>query len=136
VAYIEVSNTAEEQRFDTRGEVTVHWLHRGETPPGRSDMLVEAVRDAQFPSGSVFAWLAAESGTVRALRRHLINERGIDKRSIDFTGHWRLALTQDDAPTPEDLAEAKERLADAAAPVKTTPSLSVFDEAYESHTAP
>jgi SAM-dependent methyltransferase len=136
VAYIEVGNAAEEQRFDTRGEVTVHWLHRGEAPAGRSDMLVEAVRNAEFPSGSVFAWLAAESGTVRALRRHLIEERGIDKRSIDFTGHWRLTLTQDDAPTSEDLAEAEERLADTPAPAKTTPPLSVFDEAYESHTAP
>ncbi len=64
----------------------------------------------------MFAWLAGESGVVRALRRHLINERGVDKRSIEFTGYWRLNMTQDDPPTEEDLAEAQERLADAQAP--------------------
>ncbi|MQA85466.1 MAG: siderophore-interacting protein [Streptosporangiales bacterium] len=112
-AYVEVRDAAEEQELDTRGEVTVHWLHRGEVPAGHSDVLVEAVRDAEFPPGSVFAWLAGEAGAVRALRRHLVNDRGIDKRSIDFTGYWRPRLTQDDAPTTEDLADAQELLARA-----------------------
>ncbi len=115
VAFIEVGDADDEQRFETLGEVTVHWLHRGPTPAGRSDLLVHAVRDAEFPRGSVFAWLGGESGAVRALRRHLVDDRGVDKRSIDFTGYWRLRLTQDDAPTEEDLAEARERLADARA---------------------
>ncbi|MBT2511287.1 siderophore-interacting protein [Streptomyces sp. ISL-98] len=113
VAYVEVGGPADEQRFESRGDVTVHWLHRGTAPAGHSDVLVEAVRGAEFPAGSVFAWLAGESGAVRALRRHLVDERGIGKRSVDFTGCWRLRLTQDDAPTAEDLAEAQERLADA-----------------------
>lgn len=110
VAYIEVRDAAEEQLFDTRAAVTVHWLHRGSIPAGHSDLLLDAVRAAEFPLGSLFAWLAGESGTVRALRRHLVQERGFDKRSIDFTGYWRLKLTQDDAPTEEDLAEARERV--------------------------
>ncbi|MER7156870.1 SIP domain-containing protein, partial [Streptomyces lydicus] len=61
-----------------------------------------------------FAWLAGEAGTVRTLRRHLVEERGIDKRRIDFTGYWRARLSQDDAPTEADLAEARERVEDAA----------------------
>jgi NADPH-dependent ferric siderophore reductase len=109
VAYVEIADSGEEQAFETCGEVTVHWLPRDGVPAGHSDVLVKALQDAEFPSGSVFAWLAAESGTVRALRRHLVDERGVAKRSIEFTGHWRLKLTQDDAPTPEDLAEAQER---------------------------
>jgi NADPH-dependent ferric siderophore reductase len=113
VAYIEVSDAAEQQRFDTRGDVTVHWLHRGEVPAGRSDVLIDTVRNAEFPPGSMFAWLAGESGVVRTLRRHLLNERKVDKRSIDFTGYWRPRLTQDDPPTEEDIAEAQERLAEA-----------------------
>lgn len=114
VAYLEIGDAADEQRFDTRGEVTVHWLHRGEVPPGRSELLVDAVRGARFPAGSVFAWLAGEAGAVRALRRHLVGERGVDKRSIDFSGYWRLTLTQDDAPTVADLADALEQLARSA----------------------
>ncbi|KOT64868.1 MULTISPECIES: siderophore-interacting protein [Streptomyces] len=113
VAYIEVADAAEEQTFATRGDLTVHWLHRDRGAAGPGELLVEAVRGADFPVGSVFAWLAGEAGAVRALRRHLVEDRGLDKRSVDFTGYWRRALSQDDAPTEEDLAEAQERLADA-----------------------
>lgn len=115
VAYIEVAGAADEQSFDTRGEVTVHWLHRGEARCGHGGPLVEAVRSARFLPGSVFAWLGGEAGAVRALRRHLVEERGVDKRAIDSTGYWRLRLTQDDASTEEDLAEARERSAEAQA---------------------
>ncbi|APU16694.1 MULTISPECIES: siderophore-interacting protein [Actinoalloteichus] len=118
VAYLEVADAAEEQRFDTLGEVAVHWLHRGEAPPGRSGLLLDAVRGAELPSGRLLAWLACEASEVRALRRHLIGERGLPRHSVEFTGHWRLARTQDDAPTEDDLAEARERLADAQATPK------------------
>ncbi|MFF3753165.1 siderophore-interacting protein [Streptomyces sp. NPDC002018] len=114
VVYAEVRDAAEEQRFETAGDVTVHWLHRGQAPAGHGP-LVAAVRSAVFPAGSVVAWLAGEAGVVRALRRHLVGERGLDRRSVLFTGYWRVALTQDDAPTEADLAEARERLADARA---------------------
>jgi len=71
--------------------------------------VVAAVRSAPFPAGSVTAWLAGEASLVRTLRRSLV-ERGVPKPRIEFTGYWRRALTQDDAPTAQDLAEARERL--------------------------
>ena len=113
IAYVEVTDAAEEQHLDTQGAVTVHWLHRGDTQPGQGTLLQDAVRAADFPPGKPFAWLAGEASVTRDLRRHLINDRGLDKRAIDFTGHWRLKLSQDDAPTEEDMAEAQERLASA-----------------------
>ncbi|WNF25464.1 siderophore-interacting protein [Streptomyces sp. C11-1] len=111
LAFIEVADAAERQDFETAGDATVNWLYRQGTPPGRSDVLIDAVRKAEFLPGSPFAWLAGESAAVRALRRHLVNDRGLDKASIDFSGYWRFKLTQDDAPTAEDMAEAQERLA-------------------------
>ncbi|MFF2190340.1 siderophore-interacting protein [Streptomyces sp. NPDC058155] len=131
VAYVEVWDAAEEQRFESAGDVTVHWLHRAASAGGTSAgggvagggavgdgvsvdglALVAAVRAAVFPAGSVYAWLGGEANAVRALRRHLLGERGLDKRSVHFTGYWRRRLTHDDAPTEADLAEARERLAD------------------------
>ncbi|MFE9775385.1 siderophore-interacting protein [Streptomyces sp. NPDC005931] len=112
LVYIEVADHTEQQSFETAGDVTVHWLYRDGTPPGRSEVLPDAVRGAEFPPGRPFAWLAGEAGAVRALRRHLVNDRGLDKGSIDFSGYWRFKLTQDDAPTSEDMAEAQERLAE------------------------
>lgn len=101
VAFAEVADAAEEQ------PLPVHWLHRDGAPHGVK--LLDAVRGAALPPGST-AWLAGEAGMVRALRRHLVDERGWDKRAIEFTGYWRRKLTQDDAPTAEDLADAREKL--------------------------
>ncbi|MEV6447622.1 siderophore-interacting protein [Amycolatopsis sp. NPDC051716] len=108
VAFVEVADAAEEQPLP--GEV--HWLHRDGAGHGRK--LVEAVRGAALPEGSVAAWLAGEASTVRAVRRHLVGERGWAKNVVEFTGYWRRSLTQDDAPTPEDLADAAEKLEDSA----------------------
>jgi len=108
VVFVEVAGAAEEQPLP--GEV--HWLHRDGAEHG--SRLLAAVRDAKLPDGSVAAWLAGEAGMVRALRRHLVGDRGWDKSAIEFTGYWRRRLTQDDAPTPEDLADAAEKLGDSA----------------------
>ncbi|MEO3975576.1 siderophore-interacting protein [Streptomyces sp. CAU 1734] len=111
VAYIEIEDAAEQQEFTTAGDVTLHWLHRNGVPAGHTPILADAVRAAVFPDGEVFAWVAGEAGAVRALRRHLAQERGIDKRSIAFTGYWRVKMSSDDADTPEDLADRDEALA-------------------------
>jgi NADPH-dependent ferric siderophore reductase len=101
VAFVEVPDAAEEQPLPVR------WLHRDGAPHGTK--LLEAVRGASLGPGAA-AWLAGEAGMVRSLRRHLVGERGLAKDVIEFTGYWRRALTQDDAPTSEDLADAREKL--------------------------
>lgn len=106
LVFLEVASAAEEQQLSTPDDARVVWLHRD-----AGESLVAAVRAASFPPGTVSAWLAGEAGAVRTLRRHLVAERGVAKREIDFTGYWRRQLTQDGAPTEEDMAEAMERLA-------------------------
>jgi NADPH-dependent ferric siderophore reductase len=109
VAYLEVDDEDDEVPLSSAADLTVHWIHR------RSyGSVARSVRGAVLPPGSVFAWLAGEAGMVRAVRRQLVDERGVPKRSIDFCGYWRARLTQDDNPTPEDLADAQEMLARAA----------------------
>lgn len=103
---LEVPDAAEEQDLASAAELSLRWVHGN--GPGT---LVDAVRATEFPAGKGIAWLAGEAGAVRALRRHLVDERGMAKPDIEFTGYWRRKLTQDDAPTEEDLAEIRERLA-------------------------
>ena len=38
---------------------------------------------------TLYAWLAGEAAAVRTMRRHLVSERGIDRRSVAFMGYWR-----------------------------------------------
>ncbi|HGM7907295.1 TPA: siderophore-interacting protein, partial [Pseudomonas aeruginosa] len=40
-------------------------------------------------SGSFYAWVAGESAAVMAIRRYLVQERGIDKRHLTLMGYWR-----------------------------------------------
>ncbi|MFF0425274.1 siderophore-interacting protein [Streptomyces sp. NPDC004520] len=103
LAYVQLPDSAEEQPLPTSGDLTVRLLGDGDSP-------AEAVRADTLPAGMPYAWLAGEASAVRGLRRHLVEERGVDRRAVRFTGYWRRRLTQDDAPTPEDLAEARERL--------------------------
>ncbi|MFE4971422.1 siderophore-interacting protein [Kitasatospora sp. NPDC056651] len=107
--WIEVTDRAERQELESRAELAVEWLHRDGAAPGA--LLAEVFRDAALPGGEPFVWLAGEAGAVRAIRRYLVEEQGVSKASIDFTGYWRHRLTQDDAPTAEDLADARERSA-------------------------
>ncbi|MFF2008003.1 siderophore-interacting protein [Streptomyces sp. NPDC058195] len=104
LVWAEVADAAEERPLPSAAEVAVHWVHRN-----RGGALPDAVRAARLPEGAGAAWLAGEAGAVRALRRHLVEERGMDREAVEFTGYWRRSLTQDDAPTEEDLAWAKEQ---------------------------
>ena len=85
VAYLEVADAAEEQELP--GGATVHWVHRGDRPAG--EPLADAVRAAQLPDGPGQAWLAGESACVRDLRRHLLDDRKLDRRAVYATGYWR-----------------------------------------------
>ncbi|HEV7791143.1 MAG TPA: siderophore-interacting protein [Pseudonocardia sp.] len=89
--FIEVADVAEEQQLPTGGGTRVHWLHRGERPPGQP--LIEAVTSAELPpgveAGRCQAWLSAEAGAVRDIRAHLLDERGLTRRMVYATGYWR-----------------------------------------------
>ncbi|WP_030463546.1 siderophore-interacting protein [Kitasatospora sp. NRRL B-11411] len=107
-AWIEVAGPEEHQPLLGFGDLTAHWVHRGDAPHGTR--LLAAVRSAVLPPDPGPAWLAGEAATVRALRRHLVEDRGLPRSAVRSTGYWRTRLTQDDAPTPEDLADARELL--------------------------
>ncbi|MFC3897775.1 siderophore-interacting protein [Lentzea rhizosphaerae] len=99
LAFVEVADPAEE--LDVPG---VRWVHRS-----AGEDLVSVVSAIEVPS-SVWVWLGGEASAVRALRRHFVG-LGVSKKDIEFAGYWRRTLTQDDAPTADDLAEAQERIA-------------------------
>ncbi|MDX8035455.1 siderophore-interacting protein [Lentzea sp. BCCO 10_0856] len=99
LAFVEVADPAEEQPLPG-----VRWVHRS-----AGEDLVSAVTEVEVPS-SAWVWLGGEASAVRALRRHFVG-LVVSKKDIEFAGYWRRALTQDDAPTTDDLAEAEERIA-------------------------
>lgn len=47
------------------------------------------VPDAGTPYAGLYAWIAGESKIVTGLRRHLVNELGVDRKQVAFMGYWR-----------------------------------------------
>jgi NADPH-dependent ferric siderophore reductase len=86
LVFVEVDSLAEMMPMETVGDVTITWLPRG----ARSGLLRTAIENTTFPTGRPYAWLAAESRTATGLRRHLVNERGVEKESVYFSGYWLL----------------------------------------------
>ncbi|MBW4718732.1 siderophore-interacting protein [Saccharothrix obliqua] len=97
VAHVFVEVPAEGDRVDwaVPPGVAVTWLVRGEGD------LATAVRAANLPPGAGYAWLAGEAGVVRALRRHLVGDRGLDRGRVYFGGYWRRGKSED-APHEEE----------------------------------
>ncbi len=83
---------ADIQDLSGAGEVDVTWLVR---EPGSPSGLLTALREAELPGGDTYAWIAGESGTVKELRRHLVAERGLDRRAVSFSGYWRRGASED-----------------------------------------
>jgi iron complex transport system ATP-binding protein len=53
-----------------------------------------ATRRALREAAPVYAWLAGESAVIRGLRRHLVADRGIDRKAVAFMGYWRAGRSE------------------------------------------
>ena len=66
----------------------VWWLHRRpEKMPGR--MLAGAMREAELPEGEGRVWVSCEVTIMREIRKHFIEERGLDRLMLRTQGYWK-----------------------------------------------
>ncbi|MDL4776474.1 MULTISPECIES: siderophore-interacting protein [Thermomonosporaceae] len=91
--FIEVEGPEEEQKLPAPAGAEVVWLHRDGGPVG--DALVRAVRDLEFPDGTVHAFVHGEAGFVKDLRRHLRVDRGLPLDRLSISGYWRRGRDED-----------------------------------------
>ncbi|MFF9502905.1 siderophore-interacting protein [Streptomyces sp. NPDC014656] len=89
--FLEVPYSGDRTELSTEADATVTWLVREEGAPSG----LEAVAGAELPGESPYVWIAGESGAVKALRRHFVRERGLDRRRVTFVGYWRKGLSED-----------------------------------------
>ncbi|NGN67184.1 siderophore-interacting protein [Streptomyces sp. A7024] len=94
-AWLAVPEEADRLPLRAPSGAKLTWIAEG--GQGGQDALVAAFREAVTPGGDApYAWLAGEAGMVKALRRHLVNECGVDRRSVSFIGYWRRGASEDD----------------------------------------
>jgi NADPH-dependent ferric siderophore reductase len=66
----------------------VGWVHRGRASAVNSPVLLRAVRGLDLPAAPGVAYVAGESGTCRAVQRHLLHERGWPRHAVRVQTHW------------------------------------------------
>ncbi|MFJ5719893.1 siderophore-interacting protein [Streptomyces sp. NPDC093149] len=89
--WLEVQHTEDRQALNTAAKARISWLVRDEGAPSA----LEAVRAAELPEGTPYVWIAGESSQVRAVRRHLVQERRFDRRRVTFVGYWRRGMSEE-----------------------------------------
>ncbi|MDN6887096.1 siderophore-interacting protein [Variovorax sp. CAN2819] len=89
VVLAEIDSEADEIAFDTQAELTLKWAHRRGTEPGLSPVLLEALKEMAPPAGDFHAWVGCESAIAKALRAHLVGERGANPKWTRASGYWR-----------------------------------------------
>lgn len=115
VAVLEVPSGADVLPVQAPPGVEVQWLARdgrehgtvldaavrsaaarlwGNRPAGAADLDLadddaDLLWDVASAAEGFYAWLAGEAGAIRTLRRHLVREVGVDKRSVTFMGYWK-----------------------------------------------
>ncbi|GAA2404247.1 siderophore-interacting protein [Streptomyces glaucosporus] len=92
--WIEVPRAGDARPLPTAADAEITWLAREGLH--RHGAVVDAVRGAALPAGTPYAWLAGESAAVRALRRHLVGERGLGRERVAFSGYWRLGASEEE----------------------------------------
>jgi len=95
----------DEQPLESPGDLRVQWLHGG-----HDESLADAVRSLEWPDGAAHVFVHGEASAVRALRRHLLAERGLPRESVSISGYWKRKRTEEgwreDKPEWNRLVEA------------------------------
>ena len=100
VVVAEVDAEKDCQPLPERDDVEVHWCFRRGAPAGTTTLLVDAVRQLAWPSGTAYAWGGAESRCITAVRKLVRHERALPRDAVSMTGYWRHALHPE--PDSED----------------------------------
>jgi len=75
------------------GDLDLRWLHRAGDAGRNAVLLAEAVATVDFPAGRVHAFVHGEAEEVRAIRRHLLTDRALDRADMSCSPYCRRTMT-------------------------------------------
>ncbi|MGJ5896777.1 siderophore-interacting protein [Streptomyces sp. V2] len=88
-AWIEIPDVADVIQLAAPKDTEINWLVGEDS--------LKNLRAAQLPPAELpYVWIAGESGSVKALRRHFVQERGFDRRRVTFVGYWRRGMSEEE----------------------------------------
>ncbi len=89
-AIIEVMDAADIQPVAAPAGLRVDW-HLNPSPGEYAELLANAVRDIAWPPGQPSVWAAGEFRSILALRRHLSDERALNRGLLYSASYWQLS---------------------------------------------
>jgi NADPH-dependent ferric siderophore reductase len=102
IAVLEVGNAEDELPLATRAAVQLHWLHREDVAPDDTGQLARTIAALDLPEGDGYVWAAGEATAIRAVRRHLVQERRIPDERMRVSGYWKRSIANYDHKQPLD----------------------------------
>lgn len=94
IAFFEVADKLEEQKINTKTDLKLTWLHRGDAEAGTSGLLFKAIKELDWPEGKVFVWACGEMKMVTMIRKFIMEEHGLQKGSFKCQAYWRRGRTE------------------------------------------
>jgi NADPH-dependent ferric siderophore reductase len=83
-----------EVELGSAAEVDIVWLHRHGDERDES-LLLAAVEAVDFAGGTPFGFVHGEADEIRAVRRHLLQERGLTRQHLSCSPYWRRTMTDE-----------------------------------------
>lgn len=88
VVVVVVDGPDHELDLPNRASTEVRWLHRC-TSPAPEELLADTVASLDWPDGRVDVFVHGEAAEIRAVRRHLLAERGLERGDGSISPYWR-----------------------------------------------
>jgi NADPH-dependent ferric siderophore reductase len=88
LAFVEIANRGERQSFPTPADVDIVWVERDRAGADTRTPLLDRVKAAVLPSGTGCVFVACEDTQARALRKHLVEDRGLNPSFIKAYRFW------------------------------------------------
>ncbi|WP_458040087.1 MULTISPECIES: siderophore-interacting protein [Bacteria] len=92
VAYIEVDSDDTSLALEAPAGVEVHWVVNAEHA---TEALADRVRAMPWRQGAVDVFAHGERESMKALRRALFDDRGLDRGQVSLSGYWARGRTED-----------------------------------------
>ncbi len=87
-AVLVVDDEGHELDLACPGDLVATWVHRL-APDADGDHVLRAVAAIELPPGRIQVFVHGEASEVRAVRRHLLGDRGIPKEGTSISPYWR-----------------------------------------------
>lgn len=75
-------DAADRRALRTAAQAQVQWVADG-------DAMLAAVRELALPAGEGYAWCAGEAAEMAALRRVLVDEKGVPRHALRAAAYWK-----------------------------------------------